>query len=147
MDPGGELRHSEILHEPPVRIDFEHIEAYLRRMGRLEIGPAHESAGIDYSRLARRYRNRFALEHPGPTEVRCQSKDVAWVRLFDPSADPIGKSRLWLRVSWHEDPLRFEFPRGFTPFLFLADGGYGVLEMVEGFQRLARWEWADTSDD
>ena len=120
-------------------IDLGDIEAYLRWMGRLELGPDHDAAGIDYARVARASRDRFAQRHPGPVDVRCEALGVSWLRLFDTSVDPLGRGQTWWRVSDKEDPRRYRFPEGFTPVVFAGEGAYGVLEVAEGYQLLAWW--------
>ncbi len=120
-------------------IDLVDIEAYLRWMGRLELGPDHDAAGIDYARFARASRDRFAQRHPGPVDVRCEKKGVSWLRLFDTSGDPLGRGQSWMRVSDKEAPRRYRFPDRFTPMVFAGEGAYGVLEVEEGYQLLAWW--------
>ena len=122
-----------------VEIDLGDIEGYLRWMGRLELGPDHDAAGIDYARMARAARDRFADRHPGPTDIRCEAKGVAWLRLFETSVDPLGRGQTWLRVSEKEDSRRYRFPDGFIPMVFAGEGAYGVLEVAEGYQLLAWW--------
>ncbi|TFH64049.1 MAG: hypothetical protein E4G90_08885 [Gemmatimonadales bacterium] len=120
-------------------IDLEDIEAYLKWMGRLELGPDHDEAGINYARMARASRDRFAERVPGATDLRCEAKGVAWLRLFDTSVDPLGRGQTWLRVSERGDSRRYRFPDGFTPMVFAGQGAYGVLEVPEGYQVLAWW--------
>ena len=120
-------------------IEFQDIEAYLRWMARLELGPDYDAEGIDYAGMARAHQDRFADQHPGPTDLRCESGSVAWLRLFDTSVDPLGRGQSWLRVSKEEGPRRYQFPNEFTPAVFTADGAYGVLENPEGYQQVAWW--------
>jgi hypothetical protein len=117
----------------------ESIEAYLRWMGRLELGPDHEEAGIDYAVMARQVRERFAKTQPTATDIRCQPGGVAWMRLFSTSSDPLGRSRIWRRISMEGEVEDYQFPTEFDPVLFTSDGAYGVLEADGAFQQLALW--------
>ena len=120
-------------------IELHDIETYLRWMARLELGPNYDGEGIDYAGMARAHRDRFVDRHPGPTDIRCESGTVAWLRLFDTSVDPLGRGQGWLRVSREEGLRRYEFPNEFAPAVFTAEGAYGVWEMPEGYQQLAWW--------
>lgn len=128
----------------PVRVDqtplsLEDVERYLRQMSRLELGPDHEKAGINFASAARSMRGEFAEWRPFATDLRCEEGEAAWIRLFDTSVDPLGRSQSWLRVSPDTSPRQVSFPRGFTPALFTSDRVYGLLEAPNGDQRLAWW--------
>ena len=135
---GNELGRT-LVEGVSTEIELEDIEAYLTWMGRLELGPNHEGAGIDYSGMARAFRDRFAERHPGPTDLRCEAKGVAWLQLFDTAVDPLGRGQTWTRVSEPGDSRRYRFPDEFTPMVFRGQGAYGVLEVSDGFQVLAWW--------
>ena len=126
----------------PVRVDqtplsLEDVERYLRQMSRLELGPDHEEAGINFASAARSMRGEFAEWRSFATDLRCEEGEAAWIRLFDTSVDPLGRSQSWLRVSPDTSPRQVSFPRGFTPALFTSDRVYGLLEAPNGDQRLA----------
>ena len=139
LDRDGTERGSVDLNERPTPVQLDDIQAYLRRMARLELGPDFEAAGIDFAGLARASRDRFVDSHPGPTDIRCEPYGAAWLRLFDTTVDPLGKGRTWVRVSVREDPIKYSFPEEFIPFVFTAEGAYGVLERPDGYQLLAWW--------
>jgi len=108
-------------------------------MSRLELGPDHGSADISYEAMARSVRNRFADERPLATDIRCQGRETAWLRLFDASDDPVGRSRSWLRVSRDGSVIRTVFPDTFEPLLFAPGRVLGVKSMPDGTNRIARW--------
>jgi hypothetical protein len=139
LDPDGIEFGSVDLDERPTPIQLEDIQAYLRQMARIELGPDFETAVIDFAGLAKAYRGRFAESHPGPTDIRCESGAAAWLRLFDTTVDPLGKGRTWLRVSRDEAPVKYSFPEDFIPAAFTRNGAYGVWEHPEGYQLLAWW--------
>jgi hypothetical protein len=120
-------------------IESHDIEAYLRWMARLELGPDYDAAGIDYAGMARARRDQFVEVHPGPTGLRCESENKAWLRLFDTAIDPLGRGQTWLRVSKEEGLRRYRFPDAFTPAVFNAEGAFGIWEVPEGYQQLAWW--------
>lgn len=120
-------------------ITLTDMERYVRRMARLELGPDHDDAGVDYRAMAEARRHLFAENTPVATDLRCQVPGVAWIRLFDTEHDPLGRSRSWLRTSAGEAPLIVSFPRAFTPLLFTDKGVLGLLEAPGGAQRLGRW--------
>jgi hypothetical protein len=139
FDLRGEEMASAVVAAPSRPVTQENIEAYLRWMGRLELGPGHEEAGLDYAVMARQVRERFAKTQPTATDIRCQPGGVAWMRLFSTSSDPLGRSRVWRRISLEGEVEDFEFPPEFDPVLFTSDGAYGVLEVDGAFQQLALW--------
>jgi hypothetical protein len=136
----GEVRGSVGVDLDPTPLSLRDIEAYLRWMARLELGPDFDKAPIEYGALARSSRDRFAEFRPGATDLRCESEAAAWLRLFDTSSDPLGRSHTWLRVSPEGERRRFSFPEEFTPTVFTPQGAYGMMEAPEGYQRLAWWE-------
>jgi len=119
------------------------MERYLRQMARLELGPDYEGAGIDFTAMAAARRDQFPQRRPLATGLRCESGDVAWVRLFDTDTDPLGRSRTWLRVPASGPQDAIMFPAAFAPFVFTPEGVLGVLEAPDG-QRLARWRASGT---
>ena len=139
MDAQGQVVARAEVSLEPVDITVSDVEAYLRWMGRLELGPGYEAADIDYSRLAAQNMDRFARTAPLATDLRCESEDVAWIRLFDTSNDPLGRGRTWLRVERGGALAGLRFPQEFTPFVFGATGVVGVLTTADGQQQLARW--------
>jgi hypothetical protein len=122
------------------------IQRYLRRMARLELGPEYENAAFDYDALARRYRDRFPAQRPLATDLRCESRDVAWIRLFDTRHDPLGRGTEWLRISARGSVEGYRFPPTFTPFRFQEGGVLGMLEVSGGHhQILALWRQDPTN--
>jgi hypothetical protein len=139
FDLRGEEMSSAVVAAASRPVTQENIEAYLRWMGRLELGPGHEEAGIDYAGMARQMRERFAETQPTATDIRCQPGGIAWMRLFSTSSDPLGKGQTWRRISMQGEVEDYQFPTEFDPMLFTADGAYGVLEVDGAFQQLALW--------
>jgi len=139
LDLQGEVRASAPVEEDSAPLSLKDIEAYLRRMGRLELGPKYEEAGINYTSMAQSYRHRFAEWRPFATDLRCQSREVAWLRRFDTSWDPLGRGEAWLKVSTDGTRQKVRFPVEFTPAVFTEQGAYGLFEVPEGYQRLAWW--------
>ncbi len=140
LDLLGEVRARTPVEEKPAPVSLEDIETYLSWMARLELGPDYEDARIDYSSMAKSNRDRFAERAPIATDLRCQSGTEAWLRQFDTSSDPLGRGQTWLQISANGTRRRVRFPDGFTPALFTEEGAFGVLEVPEGFQRLAWWK-------
>jgi hypothetical protein len=112
------------------------IERYLRRMARLELGPGWEAAGIDYRRLAVRYRDHFAEERPKVTDIRCESVETVWIREFDTKRDPVGRGQVWIRVSRNRGTDGFKFFDGFSPAVFSNQLIIGLIQMPDGSQAL-----------
>jgi len=139
MDADGSVRGRVHVELPQVPVELDDIETYLRWMARLELGPGYESSGIDFTNLAPDYRGRFADVRPMATDIRCESSDVAWLRLFDTSVDPLGRGADWIRVSIDTRTERFSFPSAFNPVVFTEEAVYGVMEVSQGHQTLARW--------
>lgn len=139
MDAQGQVLDRTALELEPPRITVSDVEAYLRWMGRLELGPEYQEGGIDYSAMAARNKARFAKEAPIATDLRCESEQVAWVRLFDTARDPLGRGRAWLRVERSGAVVEIRFPAEFTPILFRGRGVFGVLPHSDGQQQLGRW--------
>jgi hypothetical protein len=139
LDSRGDIRASVPVRIPPTPVNLEEIETYLQWMGRLEMGPGYEDSGIDFTGLARGYRSRFADQRPVATDVRCESREVAWMRMFDTSVDPLGRGTDWLKVSTDAGIERFNFPAEFNPVVFTGQAIYGLLEVSEGHQALAQW--------
>jgi hypothetical protein len=139
LDAQGRVTHSAPVEVEQAPLDLQDIERYLRQMSRLELGPDHEEAGINFAGVARSMRRQFAEDRPFATDLRCQEGEAAWIRLFDTSLDPVGRSQEWLRVSPENPPLGVTFPTGFTPVLFTSNRVYGLLETPTGDQRLAWW--------
>jgi hypothetical protein len=139
LNPQGRVVQTAPVHVPHAPLGLEDVERYLRQMSRLELGPDHEAAGINFASAARAMRGEFAEERPFATDLRCEEGDAAWIRLFDTSEDPLGRSQSWMRVSPDTFPRQVSFPRGFTPALFTSDRVYGLLESPNGDQRLAWW--------
>ena len=115
------------------------IQAYLRWMARVELGPDFEGAGINFVGMAREHRNRFAERQPGATDIRCEAATVAWLRLFGTSKDPLGRGQVWQRVPQEGSAQKYRFPDQFTPAAFTGEGAFGLLESPEGYQQLAWW--------
>ena len=139
LDSSGTIRARVPVELPSAPVSLEDIETYLRWMGRLEIGPGYEDSGIDFTGLARGYRSRFADRRPVATDLRCESRGVAWMRMFDTSVDPLGRGTDWLKVSADALVERFSFPAEFNPAIFTGQAIYGLLEVSGGHQALARW--------
>jgi hypothetical protein len=139
LQAGGEARARVPVSLPATPLSLEDRARYLEWMARLELGPDFERAGIDFTALARAHQDRFVELRPLATDLRCEGRDVAWIRLFDTSADPLGRGQAWLRVSADGAYERFHFPPEFTPATFDGQGIYGVLEVPEGYQALAWW--------
>ncbi len=139
MESDGQVRARAEAGLDPVDITVSDVEAYLRWMGRLELGPGHQGGNIDYAALAARSRDRFADTAPVATDLRCESREVVWVRLFDTSTDPLGRGRTWLRVAESGAVAGVRFPIDFTPFVFTGEGVVGVVTSPDGLQQLARW--------
>ena len=145
MDLQGEVRASAPVREKPSELRSEDIEAYLKWMARLEIGPGYEEAEINYASMAKTYRDRFAEYRPIATDLRCESKGVAWFRLFDTSSDPLGRGKTWMKAGREGTRQKVRFPLEFTPFVFTEGGIFGLLEAPEGHERLAWWA-GETTD-
>jgi len=139
LDSSGTTRARVRVELPSAPVSREDIERYLRWMARLELGPGYQDSGIDFTSLAGAYRNQFADQRPLATDVRCESRGVAWIRMFGTSTDPLGRGTEWLRVSTDADIERFSFPAEFYPAIFTGQAIYGILEVSEGHQVLARW--------
>jgi hypothetical protein len=139
MGAQGGLRASISVPIPDAPLQVEDRKRYLERMARLELGPGFEEAGIDFNSLARAYQGQFAELRPLVTDLRCESREVVWLRLFDTSTDPLGRGPDWLRVSSMGSFERFRFPEGFAPMVFHGQSIFGVLEESNGSQALARW--------
>jgi len=139
LDLQGEVRAAAPVEETSAPLSLEDIEAYLGWMARLEIGPGYEEAGINYTSMAKSYRDRFAERRPFATDLRCQSEEVAWLRRFDTSSNPLGRGQSWLKVSTDGTRQEVSFPVEFTPVVFTKQGAYGLFEAPEGYQRLAWW--------
>ncbi|MBT8396751.1 MAG: hypothetical protein HKO65_06120 [Gemmatimonadetes bacterium] len=139
IDPSGEVQERVPVELPVAPVTQEDIQTYLRWMGRLELGPGYEASGVDYPRLAQGYRDRFAGQRPVATDLRCESRDAAWIRTFDTATDPLGRGTDWLRIASDTIIERFRFPADFSPAIFTAQAIYGLLENSEGHQALARW--------
>lgn len=142
LGPQGQVLRTAPVPADPEPLALEDIERYLRRMSRLELGPGHEKAGINFASAARSLRGEFAEDRPFATDLRCQGEEAAWIRRFDTSLDPLGRSQEWLRVSPDAAPLEVSFPTGFSPVLFTSDRAFGFLEAPSGDQRLAWWSEA-----
>jgi len=141
----GEVQGTVSVKLDPTPLSLDDIEAYLRWMARLELGPDYEKAPIDYAAAARKSRDRFAEFQPGATDLRCEPGAAAWLRLFDTASDPLGRGHVWVRVTPDGNHQRFSFPNGFTPTVFTPEGAYGVFEAPGGYQTLAWWEKNPTS--
>jgi len=139
LDLQGEVRVSARVEENPVPLALEDIEIYLSWIARLELGPEYEEAGINYTSMAKAYRDRFAERSPIATDLRCESEGVAWLRRFDTSSDPLGRGQTWLKVTTDGTRQKVRFPVEFTPAVFTEQGAYGLFEVPEGYQRLAWW--------
>ncbi len=139
LDSDGTIRVRVPVEIPTVPISLEDIETYLRWMGRLELGPGYEDSGIDFTSLALGYRSQFADQRPVATDLRCESREVAWMRMFDTSVDPLGRGADWLKVSTDTGIESFSFPPEFSPAVFTGQAIYGLLEVSDGHQALARW--------
>jgi len=139
LDSSGTIGARVPVELPSAPVSLKDIERYLRWMGRLELGPGYEDSGIDFASLALEYRSQFADQRPVATDLRCESRGVAWMRMFDTSADPLGRGTDWLKVSIDAVIERFNFPAEFNPVVFTGQAIYGTLEVSEGHQSLARW--------
>ena len=139
FDLEGHLDGSALVPLAPAPLRLADIERYLQHMARLELGPEFNDAGIDFAAEAAARREVFAEEAPLATDLRCESGDVAWLRLFSTDSDPLGRSRSWVRVPRSGPALKVTFPEPFTPFLFTPQGVLGMLESPGGLQLAARW--------
>ncbi len=139
LDMDGTEVASAPVELDPGPVTTQDMEAYLRWMARLELGPDFESAGIDFAAMAQASGEQFASQRPVATDIRCEAGGAAWLRLFDTSVDPVGRGQSWLRVSGQGESRRYTFPSQFVPMVFTADGAYGALEVPEGYQQLAWW--------
>lgn len=138
----------EVSVQVPLRpVTLEDIETYLRQMARLELGPGFEKARIDYLRMARDNRDRFSENQPSVTDIRCESTENAWLRLFDTSHDPLGRSQTWIRVSRSGSSRRFTFHYEFKPSVFSNQGVFGLIEGADGSQRPGRWSGPADSEN
>jgi hypothetical protein len=134
---GGTLREVAVPFGPR-RMTHQDVVGYLRLMARLELGVEPEEKGIDIDAMARSSREYFADLAPLATDLRCGAGEVAWLRLFDTTHDPLGRGSIWMTLG--DQGLRsFRFPDGFSPFAFEDRGVLGVLEDDLGFQRVALW--------
>lgn len=138
-------RIDEVKVTLPIRqITHMDIERYLQRMARLELGPGWRAAEIDYKRLASRYEDRFAKSKPGATEIRCESRETAWLRLFDTESDPTGKGQMWIRVKRIGETTKFRFNHAFSPLVFSSRLVIGSVTMPDGSQALGQWRPANS---
>ena len=145
VDMTGAVRHevSVEIERSPIKLDD--IEAYLRRMARLELGPGWEEKIPDLRSMARVSRSRFALEAPAATEIRCATDDSAWLRMFSTTVSPVGLGSDWLRVETTGALTRTSFPEPFSPKAFTDEGAFGVWTDEVGLQQLARWTAAEAA--
>ena len=95
----GEVQGTVSVKLDPTPLSLDDIEAFLRWMARLELGPDYDKAPIDYASAARKSRDRFAEFQPGATDLRCEPGAAAWLRLFDTASDPLGRGHVWVRVT------------------------------------------------
>jgi hypothetical protein len=135
----GEVQGTVAVTLEPQPLTVDDVAAYLRWMARLELGPDFENAPIDFEAMALDSQDRFATTRPGATDLRCESEDAAWLRMFDTTTDPLGRGHSWFRVSRDGRQQEVTFPLEFTPTVFTSQGAFGFLETPEGEQRLARW--------
>ncbi len=138
VGPAGGILREEAIPFGPRAMTHQDVVGYLRLMARLELGVEPEEKGIDIEAMARSSRMYFADLAPLATDLRCGAGEVAWLRLFDTSHDPLGRGSDWMTLG--EEGLRsLTFPDGFSPFAFEDTGVFGVLEDDLGFQRVALW--------
>jgi hypothetical protein len=129
------------LEGSPAPLLDEDVARYLRRMARMELGPAFSEKHLDLTRMARAARDRFAENRPAVVDLVCQSDTIVWLQGFDTSHDPLGRGDTWQRLSMNGTHEMVRFPHTFTPFLFFdSGGGLGVSETAEGYQVVASWE-------
>ena len=139
MDQTGQVEGGTTVEETPRPITPEDIEIYLQRMWRLELGPGFRNADFDFQRLATKYRHLFPPDQPPVTDIRCESMEVVWLRLFDTTHDPLGRSQSWKKVSKDGPSERITFPASFVPRVFSPQAVWGLAEGPNGSQRLGRW--------
>ncbi len=135
---GGEVQGSVVVTADPQPLTVDDVTAYLRWMARLELGPDFEKAPIDFEAMALSSRDNFVDVRPVATDLRCESSETVWLRMFDTSTDPLGRGHSWLRVSRNGEQQEFRFPVQFTPTVFTPEGAFGFLELEEN-QQLAWW--------
>ena len=109
-------------------------------MARLELGPDFDKAGLDFRQMAQARQGQFVAEHPGPTDLRCEGRNAAWLRLFGTAVDPVGRGREWVRLTADARTYRYRFPPEYAPFAFSASGAIGTIETPDGLRVLARWK-------
>lgn len=131
---------------PSHPISVDDIATYLRRMARLELGPDFAEAGIDFSRLARQYRGRFAESSPQAMDLRCGADSTIWLRLFGTSHDALGRGQKWIQLSREGLFRELAFHHRFCPLAFGDKAVFGLLEATSGAQHLARWDDREESD-
>ena len=139
VDLDGATRHQVPVPISPREVTLDDIEAYVRRMARLELGPGWEEQVPNTRAVARQMRGQFALEAPVATEIRCGSDGSAWLRMFDTESSPLGLGSDWLRVETTGAVTRVAFPHSFSPMVFVEDEAIGVSTDDAGLQRVARW--------
>ena len=98
FNPDWTPRARARLDLPSVPLDHKDIERYLEAMARHELGPEYSTQGIDFSLMARQHRSRFATHQPLATDLRCQGPNLAWLRLFSTSSDPLGRGSNWIAM-------------------------------------------------
>jgi hypothetical protein len=146
MDQTGQVEGGTTVEETPRPITPEDIEIYLQRMWRLELGPGFRNVDFDFPRLATEYRHLFPPDQPPVTDIRCESMEVVWLRLFDTTHDPLGRSQSWKKVSKDGSSGRITFPASFVPRVFSPQAVWGLTEGPDGSQRLGRWSGFTASD-
>ena len=125
-------------------IEAPDIAAFLEEMARHELGPGYTEARIDFAAMAGQARDRFADYAPFATQLLCSPEGTAWLQLFDNRTDPLGRGRVWLRVTRSGIVEGIEFPQVFRPIVATASSVLGSYESPAGVQWLA--EWRDASD-
>lgn len=139
FDSGGSRKGTVGVELDPGPVTPEDVQVYLRHMARLELGPEYANAGINFEAVAQRIRGRFAENRPPATDLRCQGPDTVWLRLFEPSIDPVGRGRSWLRIPREGSISRVDFPDTFDPVLFTPSHAFGFHTAPDGTRQLARW--------
>ncbi len=139
FDSGGLLIGQDHVQVHPRTVGPAAVLSYIRWRVRVESGAGSPIPESYIQRLEQRFRPVFAKEAPPVTDIRCQAPGTAWLRLFDTSQDPVGRSQTWERVSDNNDHRRITFPPGFTPLVFSGQGAVGLMTGPDGLEHLARW--------
>jgi len=139
LDLDGRVRAQTRIQIPPRIVEPASALSYLRWRVRVESASGLRASESYIRRLWLRFRSIFPEEAPPVTDIRCQAPGGAWLRLFDTSQDPVGRSQTWQMVMGRTSHRRVTFPGDFMPTLFTDHGAVGFMAGADGLQHLSLW--------